>query len=442
LGSLLTFSRAAFKQRVGNLSDLAPEALPYNSELIEYLREEKRCGRLIVLATAADERTASVIAEHLDLFDLVVASNGVRNLKGEEKARELVRRFGHKGFDYIGNHRTDLAIWREADGIIIVNASRAVSREAHAIGNVVTEIANQPALLRAAVRAMRPHQWMKNLLVFVPILTSRSFFDFPGLIGALCMFISFCFTASGIYLLNDLTDLKADRSHPRKRYRPLASGALPILFGVVLAAALIAIGFGLSALIGAAHLVMIYILLSLAYSLSLKEYPLLDVFVLSGLYTLRVIAGGVASQHQATLWLLAFSGFIFLSLALVKRVAEIGQLKQSSPNQTIIRRGYRAEDRQLLVQFGIASAFSSSVVLALFVASTSAFQQYKTPEILWALVPLVLFWQCRLWLATERRQMHDDPIIFASRDWVSWVVAGSAVTIIVLASMTTTILNW
>jgi 4-hydroxybenzoate polyprenyltransferase len=249
------------------------------------------------------------------------------------------------------------------------------------------------------------------------------------------MFASFCATASGIYLLNDLMDLGPDRLHPRKRHRPLASGALPLSLGFILGSTLIATGLGLSSMIEAAHLVTAYAAISLAYSISLKQYPLLDVFVLAALYTLRIVAGGVASHHEVTLWLLAFSGFTFLSLALVKRTGEMSRVKQlGSNNHPVTRRGYFPEDRPILVLFGVASAFSSSVVLAVFVNSNSAFQQYRTPEVLWGLVPLILFWQCRLWLSTERGHMSDDPIIYASRDWVSWLVAAGVVTIVVLAS--------
>ena len=434
LPRLLVASRAALKQQIGALADLALELLPYNSELIAYLHERKRAGRTIVLATAADKGTARLIADHLGIFDQVIASDGVRNLKGEAKAKELVRRFGSKGFDYVGSDHADLAVWREADGIIVANAPTAISRQARALGNIVAEFPRRAPLLPAAVRAMRPHQWVKNLLVFVPLVASRSFTDVPGILGALAMFASFCATASGIYLLNDLLDLPADRRHPRKRHRPFASGELPLTFGAVLAAALVAVGFVLALQVGGGYLIAAYALLSLAYSLRLKQFPLLDIFILAGLYTLRVVAGGVASHHPVTLWLLAFSGFTFLSLALVKRTAEVQQIGQASSNPAVTRRGYFPEDRPMLLMSGVASAFASSIVLALFVGSSYAFEQYRSPEVLWALVPLILFWQLRLWLSTERGHIHDDPIIYASRDWVSWLVAISVVVIVVLAS--------
>lgn len=399
LGNLirsLTTSRAAFKQRVGAFAELAPEILPFNTQLIEYLRKEKLKGRRIVLATASDERSARAIVDHLELFDDIVASDGVRNLKGEEKAKELVRRYGHKGFDYAGDSRADLAVWRDADGIVIVNASPAVARKARELGHVIAEIDGQGGVVRAAIRAMRPHQWVKNLLVFVPLLASRSFSDWPGLLGAIGMFAAFCATASGIYLINDLLDLATDRRHPRKKNWPFASGMLPLAPGAVLAVALVAVGFLLALSVGAAPLLATYAGISLIYSLALKTYPLLDVFILAALYTVRIVAGGVASGHLVTLWLLAFSGFTFLSLALVKRSGElIATTRQSDAQRTVTRRGYRPGDISLLQMFGIASTFASSVVLALFVNSNAALQQYSSPEVLWGFVPLILFWQMR-----------------------------------------------
>jgi 4-hydroxybenzoate polyprenyltransferase len=430
---VLTWSRAGLKGNVAALADYSPELLPYNAELITYLREMKAKGHSIILATAADAKVAQMVADYVGLFDDVIASDGINNLKGEAKARELVRRFGKNGFSYAGNDRTDLSVWLEADGIVIVNASSGVARKTRSLGTVVAEFQDQPPKLITALRAMRPHQWVKNLLVFVPLLTSQSFSDWPGLLGALVMFASFCAAASGIYLVNDLMDLEADRRHPRKRKRPFASGALALPFGIGLSALLLALSIVLAGAAGAVHMVLTYAVISLTYSLALKQYPVLDVFILAVLYTLRIVAGGVASLHPASLWLLAFAGFLFLSLALVKRCGELP--RESHDSHVInVRRGYSVADRPLLVMFGVASAFSSSVVLALYVGSSTAFQLYPLPEVLWSLVPLGLFWQLRLWLSTERGKMHDDPIVYASRDWVSRLVAIGAVAIVLLAS--------
>lgn len=427
---LATPRRAALKSKVAALAQTSPELLPYNTEFIAFLRDRREAGQQIVLTTAADAGAARIIAEHFGIFDQVIASDGENNLKGEKKARELVRRFGPKGFDYAGNDRADFAVWREADGIIVVNASRAVTRGASTLGNVIREFPRQSPLLAAALRAMRPHQWVKNLLLFVPLLTSRAFTDWPGLFSTLLAFVAFCLAASSVYLVNDLLDLNADRAHPRKRERPLARGDLPLQFAAGLSGLLLASGFALAMLAGIAHLVLLYVAASLSYSLWFKQYPLLDVFVLASLYTLRIVAGGVASHHPVTLWLMAFSGFTFLSLALVKRCGEL----RGFDEYRVVRRGYYPGDRPVLVMFGVGSVFASSVVLALFIGSAAAVQPYKSPEMLWGLVPLCLFWQCRLWLSTERGHMHDDPIVYAFRDRVSWMVAAAAVAIVVLAT--------
>ena len=435
LRRIFATDRAVFKQQTGSLSELAMETLPYNAELVEFLRGQKREGRRIVLTTAGDGGTARAIADYLGLFDDIVAIPGLHGSKGRAIAAELVRRYGNKGFDFAGDSRADLPVWREAHGIVLVGASPSVTRQARELGNVVAEFDARRPVASTAIRAMRPYQWVKNLLVFVPIFASQSLGDWAGLFATLGIFASFCVTASGVYLINDFLDLATDRRHPRKRNRPLASGRLSLRLGAVLAAVLLALGIALAVFVGAVWPLLIYAGISLAYSVVLKTYPLVDVFTLAALYTLRIIAGGVVSGHQVTLWLLAFSGFTFLSLALVKRAGELMAVQQASSEPAETRRGYRREDAQIIPMFGISSAFASSVVLALYVNSAAAAQQYGSPEVLYGLVPLMLFWQLRLWLSTERGNMHDDPIVYAVRDWVSWIVAASAAMIVLLASL-------
>jgi 4-hydroxybenzoate polyprenyltransferase len=431
LPDLVTATRAQFKRRVGQFAPLEPSALPFNANLIAFLRLQRRAGRSLVLVTAADRDLARAATQHLDLFDEIIGSDGTCNLKGAAKARELVTRFGRQGFDYIGNDRSDLAVWREAHAIGIVNATTSVARKARELGKPLIEINDRPSRFGGALKAMRPHQWIKNILVFVPLLAARSL---DGWGCAMLIFASLCATASSIYLANDLLDLSADRQHLRKRLRPFASGALSLQAGIVIAALLLASGIALAAMANAVMPVLLYAVLSTAYSLALKQFPLLDVFILAALYTLRIVAGGVASGHPISLWLLAFSGFTFLSLALVKRAGEFSGTAARTGDPVVARRGYRPEDRPLLVACGTASAFASSVVLALFVSTAALLQDYSTPEVLWGIVPLVLFWHCRIWLATERGLMLDDPIIYAVRDWVSWLVGLALVTLVLLGT--------
>jgi 4-hydroxybenzoate polyprenyltransferase/phosphoserine phosphatase len=432
---LLATSRAGLKRNVAALAPVDVSLLPYNRPLLAYLREQKLAGRKLVLATASDQGVAHAVADFLDLFDEVIASDGENNLKGEAKAKALVARFGLGGFSYVGNDSSDMAVWRAAHSAVVVNAPRAVRAEVDRTMLVDARFNDRPSRVRAAVSAMRPHQWAKNVLVFIPLIMAHAVTDIAAWGDALLMFAAFCATASGIYLVNDLADITADRQHPRKRRRPFASGALPLPTGALLACVLLAIGFGLSIAVGASVVIGIYALASISYSLALKEFPLVDVFMLAGLYTIRVFGGGVATGHWASLWLLAFCGFLFLGLALIKRTEEMAAVGRSGGERTAGRRGYFPSDVPILQSFGCASTFASGVVLALFVGSDAASAQYATPALLWGIVPLILFWECRLWLSTARGHMHDDPIVYATRDWVSWIVAACIFVVVTAASI-------
>jgi 4-hydroxybenzoate polyprenyltransferase/phosphoserine phosphatase len=436
---LVCSGRAAFKERIMQAAGLDPTLLPYNDALVAYLREQKAAGRHLVLATAADQDVARAIADHLQLFDEVIASNGIDNLKGEAKADALVRRFGAKGFAYAGDSRADLAVWAAARTGITVNTRAGVKAAARRLVPIEVEFADPHSFVRAAVQAMRPYQWVKNLLVFVPIFTAHAVTEISAWIGAAGIFAAFCATASAIYIVNDLFDLDADRRHPSKRNRPLPSGALPLTTGAALAGLLLCLGLSLAALDGALVVMLIYATASLGYSIKLKELPLIDVFLLAGLYTIRLFGGGEASGHWLSLWLLGFSSFLFLSLALVKRVEELMAL-EASGGRRVARRGYVVADAPILQTLGCGAAFASCVVLALFVQSEATIQQYASPGLLWGMVPLMLFWQCRLWLATARGYMHDDPITYAARDWVSWLVAAALLLVLSVAKVVTPIL--
>jgi 4-hydroxybenzoate polyprenyltransferase/phosphoserine phosphatase len=432
---MLATSRAGLKHNVAALAPLDVSLLPYNRPLLSYLREQKVAGRKLVLATAADQCVAHAVADHLDLFDEVIASDGEHNLKGEAKAQALVQRFGLQGFSYVGNESCDMPVWRAAYSAVVVNASRAVSEDVSRNVTVEAHFDGRPSRFRAALTAMRPHQWAKNVLVFIPLIMAHAVTDITAWCDALGAFVAFCATASGIYLVNDLADITADRQHPRKRRRPFASGALPLTLGTCLACALLAVGLGFSTMVGASAVIGLYAIASISYSLALKEFPLVDVFMLAGLYTIRVFGGGVATGHWASLWLLAFCGFLFLGLALIKRTEEMAAVARSGGDRVAARRGYFPGDVPILQSFGCASTFASGVVLALFVGSDAASAQYAAPGLLWGIVPLILFWECRLWLSTARGHMHDDPIVYATRDWVSWIVAACVFAVVTAASI-------
>jgi 4-hydroxybenzoate polyprenyltransferase len=286
---------------------------------------------------------------------------------------------------------------------------------------------------RALADAMRPHQWLKNLLVFVPTLTgAHRFADAPSWLASGLAFVAFCAVASAVYLLNDIFDLRADRAHPRKRLRPFASGELGIPVGLVASCVLMATGACLAATQGILGILALYAALSVAYSARLKTYALVDVFVLATLYLMRLFAGGVASGYQVSLWLLGFSGFVFLGLAMMKRVEELRSL-ESRGEHAAPGRGYTTDDRPMLQIFGCCASFLSALMLALFVQSEASSALYRTLPLLWGAVPLILLWQCRLWLATANGRMHDDPILYALRDPASWTI-GAAVGALFLAA--------
>ena len=431
----LRHGKAALKAALAEIAAPNPALLPYNRELLAFLRDEQKRGRPLILATGADRRIAIAVAQHLDLFDAVLASDGTVNLAGAAKLAAIAQALGGRDFTYAGNERRDLAVWRQAAGAVTVDLPPRLQRAVSQIVPIERAFPRETAWFQPLLRAMRPHQWVKNLLVFVPLVTARAIGDVAGWGEAALMFAAFSLTASGIYLVNDLCDLAADRQHPAKCARPFASGALALQAGLVAAPLLILAGVGLSAAAGTLPVLAVYAALSLGYSFYLKSQPLVDVFVLAGLYAIRMIGGGIATGYTVSLWLLAFSSFLFLSLAIVKRVAELQALAKrerrgparletvgGGPAHKVAGRGYLASDTHILELMGVAASFVTSLVLALYVQSEVMPAGDHRPTLAWGIVPLILFWQCRLWLVTMRGEMHHDPIIFAARDWVSWVV--------------------
>ena len=430
--------KAAAKSRLAAIGSIDPSTIPYNDDLIAYLRREHESGRKIVLATASDRKIAEPIARHLGFFDDVIASDGITNLKGEAKATALVDLYGERGFAYAGNSRSDLPVWRRAKSALLINTNRSVSRTVEVLLPIERKFQDRKPLLRALLREMRPYQWIKNILIFIPSVTGHLLYEGPVFFRTLATFVAFCAAASGIYLINDLLDLETDRNHPRKRNRPFASGELPLHFGLagpVLAATALAIGFAVSP--GIAIAVSVYILLSLVYSKYLKTQPLVDIFCLAALYTIRVFAGGIASGSGVSIWLLNFSGFLFLALGFLKRHTEYSSIYQTKDGTRAVnrRRGYMGNDSMVLMMMGVGSSFIASMILGFYVNSVQAHIEYRNPVFLWGIVPLILFWQCRMWLSTIRGYMLDDPIVYAVKDKISYYVMAFIVLIYLLASV-------
>ncbi|HLY45160.1 MAG TPA: UbiA family prenyltransferase [Stellaceae bacterium] len=424
--------RAHLKKKIADRAVFDPTLLPYDERVLDYLHSEKKDGRTLILTTASTRSQAQDVADHLGLFNIVFATDSRVNLKGSQKASLLNEELGR--FSYLGNDESDIAVWKAAETVGIANASKELERRIASDYIVEVQIPRRRGTFRSMINALRPYQWAKNLLVFVPILTANQLYDGTAWLAALVVFVAFSLTASGIYVLNDLTDLAADRRHLRKRRRAFASGKVPILYGFVLVPLLIATGFMIAWEGAVLSPLAAYVVVSLAYTFCVKEFPLADVFCLTFLYLIRLFAGGLITGFHLSLWLLGFSAFLFLGLAFVKRVSELSAAQRES--QKMSRRGYLTQDLIVLTIMGIGSSFASCVLLALFVQSPEVAARYRSPTVLWVLVPLILFWQLRLWLSTARGDMLDDPILYAARDWVSWIASATAAAIIILASGT------
>ena len=416
--------KANLKRQIAERISFDADTLPYRNDFVEFLKDQHARGRKLILITASDERIANKIAAHLSLFSEVLSSNGVSNLSGREKLGLLQQKFGVKGFDYAANGMIDLEIWPYANEAIVVGAPLSLVEKVRQTTPVPHHFPNKKIHMRVLFKAIRLHQWLKNLLIFVPLIFAHKVTELPLLFDAVYAFFSFGLCASSIYLLNDLLDLEADRAHPRKKFRPLAAGDLPLIWGFILipillfASVLIALNLPgiFLAVLG------IYFLTTMAYSFYLKQVVLVDVLVLAGLYTLRIIAGAAAVTVPASQWLLAFSMFFFLSLALLKRFSEL-QILRSMDEEMTMGRGYLTRDLEQIASFGAASGYIAVLVLALYVNSREVLVLYSQPGVLWLLCPLFLYWISRLWLLAHRGQIFDDPILFAVKDKASYIVA-------------------
>lgn len=431
----LVQGRAFLKREIARRAQLKIKSLPFNSEFLAWLQREHSRGRKIVLATATDEILARQVAAHCGVFAEVMASDGTTNLSGRNKRDQLVRRFGKKGFVYAGNSRVDLCIWDQAAEAVMVNGSDRLTARVRAKTEVKRVF--PPLVWRASafIKALRVHQWVKNLLIFVPLFAAHEVKDWPRLDEAIRAFFAFSFCASAIYILNDLLDLGADREHPTKQWRSFASGALPVAAGFFLIPGLLAGSFAAAWGLNGKFLVILglYLALTVLYSFFIKAMLLGDVMCLAGLYTIRIFAGGVATAVPVSNWLLAFAMFFFLSLALAKRTSELYQLRlarRSSPDG----RSYLVNDLEQLASLGTGSGCLSVLVLALYINSAEVKAFYLHPERLWFVCPLFFYWISRIWLLAHRGEIHEDPVVFALKDKVSYAVGFFILAVAVFAT--------
>lgn len=425
--------RSCFKANIANRSTLSVINLPYRSNLLDYLRDQKQTGRQLILATAANSSIADAVAEHLGLFDTVLSSSQYCNLKSTEKLIAIQQAIGTQ-FVYAGDSKADLPIWQAAQAAILVNTSNNISNTVRKSTPIEQEFPGDKLDIKLWLKAIRIHQWFKNLLLFVPLLTAFSFQDIDKLQTIILAFFAFSLTASATYIGNDLWDLDNDRAHPRKKYRAFASAQISILKGIVLAAGLFVLGLVLAINVSLNFFLMLllYLAITITYTWVLKTYVLIDVIVLSLLYTLRIIAGSVAVAVPISSWLLAFSVFIFLSLALVKRCSELISLQQRGKEATH-GRDYRTTDLAVLWPLGVGSALSAVVIFGLFISAAETQGRYATPQGLWLVAIGLIYWLARLWIKTSRGEMHDDPLVFAIRNFGSRVTIFAMITVAIAA---------
>jgi len=426
--------KASFKQEIAKRAELDVAGLPYYQPFLHYLRAEKERGRFLVLATAADKRHARKVATHLGIIDQVIASDGTTNLSGREKGRQLAERFGTKGFDYVGNSQVDVAVWTEARQAVLVNPDSGVAERAEKVCPVVRRFEDRPDPIATLVRAFRLNQWIKNILIFIPLLLGHKITDLSLLGQGVIAFVAFGLAASSTYLINDLLDLQADRCHPSKKNRPLASGDLAIMNGIKLAPLLLLSSLLLSLLLPLTFslALMLYYAITTLYSFWLKQEAIVDILVLAGLFCTRIFAGGTAVGIAPSFWLLAFSLFLFFSMALVKRCSELQVIKRQQ-RKSAMGRGYHVEDFDILARLGTSSGFMAVLVLALYINSPEVVALYRQPEVIWLLCILLLFWISRLWLLVQRGTVEDDPILFALKDKTSYYLAGGSLFLLWLA---------
>ncbi len=411
------------------------ETLPYDWELIAYLREQKKRGRRIYLATAAHRKLARRVARHLILFDGVLASDVRKNLKGAEKLKGITGNERGADFVYAGDSAADGPIWSAASAGIFVRAPARHIVRATASGKVERVFPRSERIAGSMLRSLRPHQWSKNGLLFLPLLAAHQYADPASLGAALLGFFAFSLCASSAYLLNDVMDLEADRQHFRKKSRPMASGALPVMYGAILSPLLLFIAFAASFAflpMAFAAVLFAYYLTTCLYSFWLKRIAAVDVMTLAGLYTCRVIGGAAAISVAPTFWLLAFSMFLFLSLAYVKRYTEL-RLSSGASGQRIVGRGYALEDTESTYILGSVSGVAAVLVMALYVNSPEVRVHYAVPEFLWGLCVALLYWINRIWIGARRGKIHDDPVVFALTDRVSIAAGAFCLACILLA---------
>lgn len=433
----LARGKACLKRELARRANLDAATLPYNRELLSFLADEKKGGKRLVLATAAAASLARRVFDHIGIFDELLVTEDM-NFSGRAKRDVLLQKFSTTGFDYAGNGRADLPVWSAArSAIVVTNSQRFVSRvsASSSVSKVFDTTADN--VVRRWARALRLHQWVKNLLVFAPLILSHHWRNQQAIEAEVFAFFAFSLAASATYVMNDLLDLESDRAHAYKSSRPFASGQIPLLVGIILVPVLAISALTVAALTlpaPAAALVGFYFVATALYSLWLKRIALLDVLVLAAMYTLRIFVGAVVIGVPVSTWLLAFSGFFFLSLAMAKRFTELFRTATDA-NGSIAGRDYRRDDCEVMSSFGTSAGYVSVLVMALYINSGDVKLLYRHSQMLWLVCPILLYWISRIWLLAHRGELRDDPIVAALSDPISLLLGAVTAVLIVAATL-------
>ena len=430
----LVRGKASFKKNLADTVDPHISSMPLREETVAAIAAANAQGREVWLASASDHRWVEQIAARIDGVDGLMGSDGVTNLAGPNKAAALVERFGYKGFDYIGDQMVDMPVWDAARSQIMIARTGGLERAVKRRFPEVQIIARPRTPIRLYFKAMRPYQWAKNALVFLPAIAGHQLGDPAVLMATITAFFAFSIAASSAYIINDLLDLPGDRDHHRKSKRPFAAGQISIPRGIAMAIGLMVVAIGTAALLPLEFLAILlgYVALTLCYSFYLKRQMLVDVIILGGLYTMRVLGGIAATGEEKSQWLLMFCLFFFLSLAIVKRCSEL-VARRDAGKSAPPGRGYAINDLAMLLPLGAAAGYASVMVVMLYLSSPQIASLYAHPLRMWLICPLLIYWISRALMLANRDEMHDDPIIFAMTDKVSWLTGVVAAVIIAIS---------
>jgi len=410
--------------------------LPYSNQLIAFLKQARQEGKKLILASGSDERIVKAVSDHLRLFDKSFGTTSDCNLKGLKKWEAINSYLNKKPFSYIGNEKSDMSLWVKSEKAYVVTRSKKLIRSIRKNCGEI-HIFDRPGKIKAIFRALRPYQWSKNFLIFVPLFLAHQITDLTKLVSCILAFFVFSFCASAFYILNDLFDLKADRRHEKKKSRPFATGDLSIPNGLVIAF----VSLGISIYLGVYFLtfqflfvLLLYCMFTLLYSLFFKKIIILDAIVLSIFYTLRIFAGGIAASVEVSPWLLAFSVFFFLSLAFVKRFVELKDNKKNNIEKPD-GRNYHIDDMFLIQSSGISSGFMSVLVFFIYITNSQVVRElYSNTLLLWFIGPLLIYWLNRMWFLAQRGTVDSDPVLFAIKDFTSWIMGLLTILFIFLSS--------